>query len=79
LSRADLVKHLKERGREVQIGPFVTGECQTATEGEALEDALARMRETRCATVPVVRDGTVVGLLTMENVSELMMIGGSGE
>jgi Zn-dependent protease/CBS domain-containing protein len=79
LSRADLVKHLKERGREVQIGPFVTGECQIAVEHEPLEEALARMRETRCATIPVVRGGVVVGLVTMENVSELMMIGGSGE
>lgn len=78
LSRADLVKHLRERGRDVQVGPFVTSDCRTATEQEALEDALARMRNARCATLPVVRDGAVVGLLTMENVTELMLLQGPG-
>jgi Zn-dependent protease len=77
LSRSELVARLRERGREAPIRDLLA-ECRAALEEEPLEDALARMRETRCTTLPVVRDGIVVGLLTPENVTELMLLQGVG-
>ncbi len=78
LSRGALVKHLREQGRETRVGGLVEGSCQTAVEHEPLERALQRMRAAGCATMPVVRAGIVVGLVTMENVSELLLVQGVG-
>lgn len=78
LSRSALVVHLRQRGREARVGEFASAGCQTATEHEPLEAAVARMRETRCNSIPVLRDGIVVGLLTLENVSELLLLAGAG-
>lgn len=78
LSRGTLVKHLRELGPDRRLGDLVEGACQTAVEHEPLERALQRMRAARCATMPVVRAGIVVGLVTMENVSELLLLQGAG-
>jgi CBS domain-containing protein len=49
---------------------------QTATvdPDEPLERALGRLEQSGCPTLPVVRDGRVVGLLTLENISDLLMV-----
>jgi CBS domain-containing protein len=39
-----------------------------------LEKALATMRAAKCHSVPVLHDGRLVGLLTMDHVGELLMI-----
>jgi predicted transcriptional regulator len=49
-------------------------ECQVAEDGEPLETAFQRMRSANCPTLPVVRGGRLVGVLTLENVGELMMV-----
>jgi len=41
---------------------------------EMLEKALATMRTARCRSVPVLHDGKLVGLLTMDHVGELLTI-----
>jgi len=78
LSRSALVIHLRERGRGARIGELASGGCMTVAEDEPLEAALARMRQARCNSIPVVRGERVVGLLTLENVSELLLLAGAG-
>ena len=41
---------------------------------EMLDVALARLEDLECRSLPVVADGRVVGMLTPDNVSELMMV-----
>ena len=41
---------------------------------DPLEEVLPRLRETGASVSPVYADGRLVGLLTMENIGELMMI-----
>jgi predicted transcriptional regulator len=48
--------------------------CQTVGESEMLDQTFQRMREGECPTVPVLRQGVLVGLVTMESVGEWMMI-----
>jgi Zn-dependent protease/CBS domain-containing protein len=74
LPRTDLVKALAEKGRDVRIGDVMRKECQVAEDGEPLETAFQRMRSANCPTLPVVRGGRLVGVLTLENVGELMMV-----
>jgi CBS domain-containing protein len=46
----------------------------SAAEGESLDDALTRLREGECPVMPVLDGERLVGLLTVENVGELVMI-----
>ena len=74
LTRKEIMKALAERGREGTVGEALTQNCFAVEDSAMLDEAFTRMRETRCSTVPVVRRGQLVGVLTLENVGELMMI-----
>jgi len=49
-------------------------ECPIVAEYDMLERVMEKLRDAECATVPVVRDNHLVGLVTLENVGEMMMI-----
>ncbi len=74
LTRKQLMKALSEHGRTVRVGDVLEGGCFTVEDGALLEEAFARMVEASCSTVPVMRGGRLVGLLTLENLGELLMI-----
>jgi Zn-dependent protease len=74
LIRADLVKALKESGRQTAVADVMREDCPMLDEDEPLERALTQMRTGKCSALPVVRRGTLVGLLTLENVGELIMV-----
>lgn len=74
LTRQRLVKALAEQGRQARIGEVMQHACPVVEETEMLEDAFQRMQEERCSLVPVMKNSHLVGLLTLENVGELMMI-----
>ena len=48
--------------------------CSSADPEEPLEPVLARLQNEPCRSLPVLRDGALVGLVTMENVGELLMV-----
>jgi Zn-dependent protease/predicted transcriptional regulator len=62
LTRNDLLAALMRR------------DCRTVDEAEMLDNIFPRMREWECPTLPVLREGRLVGLVTLENVGEWMMI-----
>jgi Zn-dependent protease len=74
LTRKDLMRALAQHGRDAPIGAFVSKDCFTVPDTAMLDEAFRRMRETPCTTIPVTRAGQLVGLLTLENVGELMMV-----
>ena len=43
-------------------------------DAEMLEEAFAKLTDCQCHTLPVLRDGTLVGLVTMDNMGEYMRI-----
>jgi predicted transcriptional regulator len=49
-------------------------DCETVEEASSLQSAVESMRARRCATMPVVAAGRIVGLLTLENISEMIMV-----
>jgi len=75
LTRATLVAAVKDKGPSVPVSDVVEPSCLVVTERDKLRGVLSRMREAKCQSVPVVRDDNLVGLLTLENVGELLMVG----
>ncbi|HJT45119.1 MAG TPA: CBS domain-containing protein, partial [Chthoniobacterales bacterium] len=76
LTRHDLISALhKGDPNNIRVGDVMRRGCPTVTVGTRFEDAFRIMQESNCPALPVL-DGMkrLVGLLTPENVSELMMV-----
>ena len=74
LTRKYLLKALAEGDRTVRVQHVMARACEPVEEGEMLDRAFRHMQEQECALLPVVREGRLVGLLTAENVGELVMV-----
>jgi Zn-dependent protease len=74
LTRSDLLKALTRSGRDAAVGDNMKRDCPTADTSEMLETVLARVRGRDCHTVPIMERGVLVGLVTMDNVGEFLMI-----
>jgi Zn-dependent protease/predicted transcriptional regulator len=74
LTRAELLMGLQRSGPTTPIGDVIVRDHLMADPGEPLEEALKRMREHQRPALPVVSGGRLVGMLTLENVSELLLV-----
>lgn len=74
LTRANLIKALSQEGANGLVSQFMEPQVETAQEDEPLENAFARLQKCECHALPVMRDGSLVGLLTLDNVGEFLMI-----
>ena len=74
LSRSDLIAALKTQGAHATVGEVIEREGQMADPSEPLEVVFQRMRERRRSALPVVSAGHLVGMVTTENVGELLLV-----
>ncbi len=74
LARADLLRGLAQSGRDATIEGFVQPGLEPITLKDPLVPALNRLRETGVPCVPVLDQGRVAGLLSLENIAELLMV-----
>jgi Zn-dependent protease/CBS domain-containing protein len=74
LRRNDLVKALSENRRDVAVAEFMCRDCESVDDSEPLTPIVESMHQKGCGTIPVLQAGQVVGLLTLENISEMVMI-----
>jgi predicted transcriptional regulator len=74
LRRNDLVKALSSHRRDAIVGEFMCRDCESVDDTDPLNLTVESMQAKQCATVPVMQAGRVVGLLTLENVSEMIMV-----
>lgn len=74
LTRTDLLAAIAEGKQDVAIGQVMRSDVRTVDEGEMLDSTFQRMREGGRSTLPVLREGRLVGIVTLENVGEWMMI-----
>jgi predicted transcriptional regulator len=74
LRRNDLVKALSENRGDVIVADAMSPECEVVHESQSLREVVEGMHARQCSSVPVVRDARIVGLLTLENVSEMILI-----
>ena len=74
LPRDALLVGLAEAGAGGRVGDFMRTDFRTADPREMVEPVVERLKDGCCPVLPVVRDGELVGLLTPDNVAELVMI-----
>lgn len=74
LTRVDLIGALAKRGPATLAGDVMQREFQTADPTEMTESVLARLQASRCPSMPVLHQGRLVGILTVENLGEFLMI-----
>lgn len=74
LRRKPLMQALSSYGRDAPVREAAEDACFTVDESAMLLEALQHMQQESCSTVPVTRNGELVGLLTLENIGELVMV-----
>ena len=74
LTREDLMRGLTRGGKETHVRDVMNRDTVTVDSHEMLEKALTTMREAKCRSLPVLHDGALVGLLTLDHVGELLTI-----
>jgi len=74
LTRAGLMRALAAHGLDARVVEAMEREVPGVQADDVLEAVLPGLRENGTSATPVYADGRLVGLLTMENIGELMMI-----
>lgn len=74
LTRADLMNGLSQGGRDARVADFVSTTVSTVEADSSLVPAVAQLREGGAPCLQVVERGQTVGLLTLENIGEYLMI-----
>jgi Zn-dependent protease/CBS domain-containing protein len=74
LTRGDLLTALARQERQSPIAHVMRRDFHVADASEMIEMALQHMRDHECHTMPVVRRGQLIGLVTMDNVGEFLSV-----
>jgi Zn-dependent protease/predicted transcriptional regulator len=74
LSRDDLLRGMRTEGPDSPVGRLVRLDVPPIEASMPLDAALQRMSATRQNALPVVARGRLVGLLTLENIRELLLV-----
>ncbi len=74
LTRGALIKALAERGEQARVSDVMDRDFVQASPDEQADDVLARLQSCGCHSLPVIRDGELLGVLTMDNVGEYVMV-----
>jgi predicted transcriptional regulator len=74
LTRAALFAALAEGKRDATVAQIMRPDCGTVDDDQLLEATFERMHQGHCPAVPVLHHGELVGMITLENIGEWMMI-----
>jgi Zn-dependent protease/predicted transcriptional regulator len=74
LTRNDLATAFGRYGPETPVTEVMQREFVTTDPHDMQQTAFDRLQQGLCRTLPVVRDGHLVGLLTADNLAEVLMI-----
>ena len=74
LTRSDLLMALAEHGQDYPVTATMRREFLTTDYTEMLEIAFQRLQACECHTMPVIHEGRLAGLLTMDNLGEYFLI-----
>ena len=74
LTLTDLISALEEKEKTAPVREAMVTEFETADSYEMLDSAFIRLQTCECKTLPILRRGELVGLVTMDNIGEFIRI-----
>ena len=74
LNQTDMLAALTKSGPETPVAKVMQTDVKLADSHETLEAVLARLEEFGRRTMPVTHDGKLVGLITLDNIGEFILI-----
>jgi len=74
LDRETFIKALTERGQGALVAEVMRRGLPEVDTHEMVESALERLGESRAKALPVTHEGRLIGLITLENITEFLMI-----
>jgi Zn-dependent protease len=74
LGRRELISALREHGPGSPISKAMRADLAPVDASAPLEPTLGRMQSEGVSVLPVIEGGRVVGLLTLDNIAELLMV-----
>jgi signal-transduction protein with cAMP-binding, CBS, and nucleotidyltransferase domain len=74
LRRGDLIASLRQGRRRIPVAEVMTRQCGSVEDSALLEGVFREMHRVGCTSVPVLRRGELVGLVSLENIGEWLMI-----
>jgi CBS-domain-containing membrane protein len=74
LTRGDLLTALARQERASPVAQVMRRDFMLADASDMLDITFQRLRSHDCHTIPIVRRGNLVGLLTMDNVGEFLSV-----
>ncbi|MGH2709542.1 MAG: CBS domain-containing protein, partial [Actinomycetota bacterium] len=75
LTRDNLIKGISQRGPSSTVGEALTAQVQAVSPRLGFQEALERLRSSGLPALPVVDEtGRLVGLLTLDNITDLLLI-----
>lgn len=74
LTREDLLRAVAQGGMERHVTELMQRDFLLAHPGEMLETVFTRMQRHQCQALPVVKDGKLVGVITMDVLGRFLML-----
>jgi predicted transcriptional regulator len=74
LLRSDMIATLAGGEAHASVREAMREDFPVASPMEPLYSVFTRLHDTQAATVPIVENGRLVGLITLENMTEYMMV-----
>jgi Zn-dependent protease/predicted transcriptional regulator len=74
LGRGEVLKAAVDGGSDLPVSSLMVQAVPTVRETDSLDTALERLRESGRRSIPVVRDGLLVGMLPIENIAYLLQV-----
>ena len=65
--------------KQASVGKIMRRNCPIVSDLDLLEAVFRQMQEEGCSSLPVVSDNRLVGLITLENIGELVLLSPDGE
>jgi Zn-dependent protease/predicted transcriptional regulator len=76
LTRSDLLRAVAQGQPGATVGDIMERSFASAAPNDMLDAALTRLQQCACQTLPVLRDGQLAGVLTMESIGTLVAFTG---
>ena len=74
LTRSHLIKGLHSLGPEGKVGQVMETDFPVVSANAPFSEVYQKMNETRLKAVPVMEDGHLIGMVTLEHLSEVFML-----